>query len=87
MTNEVTEMPKKVETRSSTKAMNKLPGKPTKLNYERANTRKGMIVSTIAVPAQDWDRLREIREEEDISISELVRKAIEEWLDRHCPYS
>ena len=79
-------MPKKVEIRSSTKEMNKLPGKPTKLGYEAANTRKGMIVSTIAVPAQDWDRLRELREEENISISEMIRQAISDWLDNHCEY-
>jgi hypothetical protein len=49
----------------------------------RAESRKGMIVTTVALPPDLHKRLVLAALEEHAASAELIRQAIEEWLSRH----
>jgi len=48
----------------------------------RAVSRKGMIVTTLALPPELHKRLAVAALEEGAASAELIREAIREWLDR-----
>jgi len=48
----------------------------------RAESREGMIVTTIALPPELHRKLAMAAIEERAASAELVRQAIKEWLDR-----
>jgi predicted transcriptional regulator len=49
----------------------------------RAESREGMIVTTVALPPDLHKRLVLAALEEHAASAELIRQAIEEWLSRH----
>jgi hypothetical protein len=59
--------------------MKKTVKKPVK---KRAESRDDMVVTTIALEADIHQRLAMAAVEERAAITELVRQAVREWLDR-----
>ena len=49
---------------------------------QRAKTRKGMLVTTVALDRGLHKRLVMAAIENNASMTELVRRAVREWLDR-----
>jgi predicted transcriptional regulator len=48
----------------------------------RAESREGMVVTTVALPPVLHRRLAMAALEENAASAELIREAVEEWLDR-----
>ena len=48
----------------------------------RADSREGMVVTTVALERELHRRLAIAAVEDNAAITELVREAIREWLDR-----
>lgn len=49
----------------------------------RADSRSGMVVTTMALPVRDHARLAAVAEKERTVLTELVRRAVGEWLERY----
>ena len=56
-----------------------------KIGYrrQRADTRKGMVVTTCALEADQHERLKAAAAEHSTVLTAIIRQAVEEWLDRH----
>jgi predicted transcriptional regulator len=52
---------------------------------KRAESREGMTVTTVALPRDLYRRLAVAAIEENAAVTELVRQAVAEWLDRRRP--
>lgn len=50
---------------------------------KRAESREGMRVTTVALPADQHRKLALAALEERTVMTELVRQAVTEWLERH----
>jgi len=48
----------------------------------RAESRAGMVVTTIALPSELHKRLAIAAIEDGAASAELIREAVQEWLDR-----
>ena len=55
------------------------------MRKKRAESREGMVVTTIALDEDLHQRLAIAAVEERAAITELVRVAVTEWLDRRRP--
>jgi hypothetical protein len=53
------------------------------VRWRRAESREGMVTTTVALPPTDHHRLSEMAEEHRASMAELIRQAVAEWLRRH----
>ncbi len=49
---------------------------------QRAKSREGMTVTTVALPEDMHRRLAIAAVEENAALTELIRRAVQEWLDR-----
>jgi len=49
---------------------------------QRADSRKGMVVTTIALDKDLHAALERVSYEDKVALTELVRQAVGEWLDR-----
>lgn len=49
---------------------------------KRADSREGMVVTTVALDRELHRRLAIAAVEDNAAITELIRQAIREWLDR-----
>ncbi len=54
----------------------------TVMAKRRAESREGMVVTTVALPPVLHRRLAMAALEENAASAELIREAVEEWLDR-----
>jgi hypothetical protein len=52
------------------------------MEKRRAESRKGMMVTTVALSVDTRKRLAVAAVEEGAAMTELVRRAVEEWLRR-----
>ena len=49
---------------------------------KRADSREGMVVTTVALDRELHRRLAIVAVEDNAAMTELIRQAIREWLDR-----
>lgn len=56
-----------------------------KVNYrrQRADTRKGLVVTTIALEREQHGRVKKAAAECSTVLTAIVRQAVAEWLDRY----
>jgi hypothetical protein len=52
------------------------------LKRSRAKDRKGMVVTIVALPGPLYRRLRTIGRIEGLALTEMVRRAVAEWIER-----
>lgn len=52
------------------------------MTKKRAETREGMVVTNVALPKELHRRLAIAAVEDEAAITELVRQAVTDWLDR-----
>jgi len=50
--------------------------------WHRAESREGMVTTTVALPARDHRRLTKAAERLRSALAELIRQAVAEWLAR-----
>jgi hypothetical protein len=53
--------------------------------WRRAESREGMVTTTVGLEAVTHRKLTVAAEERRMSMAELIREAIAEWLERHWP--
>jgi predicted transcriptional regulator len=49
----------------------------------RASTRKGMVVTTVALEPDQHERLTAIAQKHGTVLTALIRQAVEDWLDHY----